>query len=240
MSQDGEDNQASEGIADPSVDAPSTRSWMTLQDVSSASPALIALLNNQEYMKLSNQVSKLTKMVADLKVGPRSRRSSASSRKSCDSDITNLIKNEAVDSFIEDDDILTIFETFITETGQSTNIRKGKKTLEYGEKFRDAAVDMIKKSWNPDTLDETIARLISFEDHEIIRLYNGLCTVIDGGDTTLHRRGEKRKAPKTPAPRRQRIHPSIYEDDEYDEYEQYTDGHNQPQDNGESSSAGLG
>ncbi|KAF5611386.1 uncharacterized protein FSUBG_2217 [Fusarium subglutinans] len=161
-------------------------------------------------------------MVADLKVGPRSRRSSASSRKSGVSDITNLIENEAVDSFIADEDILTMFQAFLAETGIPINIRKGKKPLEYGGRFRDAAIDMMKESWNPDTLDEAIARLLALEDHDIIRLYNGLSvkhrdqkaqgkgkkavvqtrtesfqTAIDGKDTITHRRGEKRKAPRT-------------------------------------------
>ncbi|KAF4439530.1 hypothetical protein FACUT_4086 [Fusarium acutatum] len=177
MSRDVEENQAPQEIelvADPLVDAPSTRSWMTLENISSASPALIALLNNQEYMKLSNQASKLTEMVADLKVGPRSRRSSASSRKSGNSDITNPIENEAVDSFIDDDDILTIFEAFVAETGNPINVHKGKKALEYWEKFHDATIDMMEESWNSDTLDETIARFVSLEDHDTIRLYNGL------------------------------------------------------------------
>ncbi|CCT63569.1 uncharacterized protein FFUJ_05287 [Fusarium fujikuroi IMI 58289] len=215
-------SQDFELVADPSIDAPFTRSWMTLENPSSASPALIALLDSQEY--LSNQVSKLTEMVADLKVGPRSRRSSASSRKSGDSDVTNPIENEAVDSFIEDEDILTIFGAFVAETGHPLN---------YGGKFRDAAVDRIKASWDPDTLDEVIARLLSLEDHDVIRLYTGLSaqhrerkaggkgkksavqtrtesfqTAIDGEDTTPHGRGEKRKAPKTPARRRQRVNPS--------------------------------
>ncbi|KLP03804.1 Uncharacterized protein Y057_1639 [Fusarium fujikuroi] len=150
-------------------------------------------------------------MVADLKVGPRSRRSSASSRKSGDSDVTNPIENEAVDSFIEDEDILTIFGAFVAETGHPLNVRKDKK----------------KPS------NEVIARLLSLEDHDVIRLYTGLSaqhrerkaggkgkksavqtrtesfqTAIDGEDTTPHGRGEKRKAPKTPARRRQRVNPS--------------------------------
>ncbi|KAG4252984.1 hypothetical protein FPRO03_08433 [Fusarium proliferatum] len=104
-------------------------------------------------MKLSNQVSKLTEMVADLKVGPRSRRSSASSRKSGDSDVTNLIENEAFDSFIEGEDIPTIFGAFVAETGHPLN---------------------IKASWDPDILDEVIARPLSLEDHDVIRLYTGL------------------------------------------------------------------
>jgi hypothetical protein len=59
------------------------------------------------------QVSKLTEMVAELKVGPRSRRSSASSRKSGDSDVTNIITtNEAADALVDDADFLTIFESF--------------------------------------------------------------------------------------------------------------------------------
>ncbi|CVL12152.1 uncharacterized protein FPRN_02097 [Fusarium proliferatum] len=158
-----EKSQDIELVADPSIDAPSTRSWMTLENPSSASPALIALLNNQEC--ISNQVSKLTEMVADLKAGPRSRRSSASSRKSGDSDVTNLIENEAADFFIGDEDILTIFGAFVAETGHPLN---------YGGKFRGAAVDKIKASWDPDTLEEVIARLLSLEDHDVIRLYTGL------------------------------------------------------------------
>ncbi|PNP61321.1 hypothetical protein FNYG_14007 [Fusarium nygamai] len=147
-------------------------------------------------------------MVADLKVGPRSRRSSASSRKSGDSDVTNLIDNEA--------------PSYPKLTLPPINIRKGKKTLEYRGKFRDAAVDKMKESWNLETLDEIIARLRSLEDHDITRLYNGLSvkhrerkaqrkgkkavvqtrtesfqTAIDGEDTTPHHRGEMRKAPKT-------------------------------------------
>lgn len=117
-------------------------------------------------MKLSNQVSKLTEMVADLKVGPRSRRSSASSRKSGDSDVTNLIENEAADIFIEDEDILTIFGAFVAETGHPLNVRKDKKTLEYGGKFRDAAVDKIKASWDPDTF----GKLLNFTFMFIFRL----------------------------------------------------------------------
>ncbi|KAF5711148.1 hypothetical protein FGLOB1_5158 [Fusarium globosum] len=171
-------------------------------------------------MKLSNQVSKLTEMVADLKVGPRSSRSSASSRKSGDSDVTNLIENEAADFLIEDEDILTIFGAFVTETGHPLNVRKDKRTLEYGGKFRDAAVNKIKASWDPETLDEVIARLLSLEDHDVIRLYTGLSAqhlqtrtesfqaAIDGEDTTPRGRGEKRKAPKAPARRRQRVNPS--------------------------------
>ncbi|CZR37541.1 uncharacterized protein FPRO_02198 [Fusarium proliferatum ET1] len=158
-------SQDIELVADPSIDAPATRSWMTFENPSSASPALIALLNYQEY--LSNQVSELTEMVADLKVEPRSRRSSASSRKSGDSDVTNLIENGAADFFIENEDILTIFGAFVAETGHPLNVRKDKKTLEYGGKFRDAAVDKIKASWDPDTLDEVIARLLSLEDHDV-------------------------------------------------------------------------
>ena len=82
-------------------------------------------------------------------------------------------------------------------------------------------------------LDEIIARLLSLKDQDIIRLYNGLSikhrdrkaegkakksavqtrtesfqTAIDGEDITPHRRGEKRKVPKTPARRRQRVDPS--------------------------------
>ncbi|KAF5707808.1 hypothetical protein FMUND_10907 [Fusarium mundagurra] len=215
MSEDIEDYQEIEPVADSLVDAPSTRSWMTLENISSASPALVALLNNQECMKLSHQVSKLTEMVADLKVGPRSisMPPSASSRKSRDSDI------------------LTIFEAFVSETGIPINVRKGKKTLEYGGKFRNAAIEMMKESWDPETLDESIARLLSLEDHDIIRLYNGMSikhreqkaqgkgkktlvqtrtesfqTAIDGGDITPHRQGEKRKAPKTPATHHMRCH----------------------------------
>ncbi|SCV58726.1 uncharacterized protein FFB14_15798 [Fusarium fujikuroi] len=189
-------SQDIELVADPSIDAPATRSWMTFENPSSTSPALIALLNNQGY--LSNQVSKLTEMVADLKVGPRSRRSSASSRKSGDSDVTNLIENEAADFFIEDVLMLTIFGAFVAETGHPLNVRKDKRTLEYGGK-------------DPDTLDEVIARLLSLEDHDVIRLYTGLIaqhrerktggkgkksavqtrtesfqTAIDGEDTTPH------------------------------------------------------
>ncbi|KAH7248522.1 uncharacterized protein BKA55DRAFT_738728 [Fusarium redolens] len=211
MSEDLEDHQTSQAtpgevIVDPSVDAPATRSWMMLDNVSSApkfllsaSPALIALLNNQEY--LSMQVSKLTEMVAELKVGPRSRRSSASSRKSGDSDVTNIITtNEAADAL----------------NHQPINVRRGKKTLEYGRKFQDAAGEMLKESWNPETLDDTLARLQSLEDHQVIRLYNGLSqkfrdqkaqgkkdivqtrtesfqTDIKGGPTTPGRRGETRE-----------------------------------------------
>ncbi|KAG5764057.1 hypothetical protein H9Q72_007872 [Fusarium xylarioides] len=207
--------------------------YKVMDDLSSASPALTALLNNQEY--LSHQVSKLTEMVADLKVGPRSRRSSASSHKSGDSDVTNFIENEAVDSFIADDN-LTIFEAFVSETGTPINVRKGKKTLEHGGKFRNAAIEMMRESWNPETLDETIARLVSLDDHDITRLYNGMSikhreqkaqgkgkktlvqtrtesfqTAIDGEDITPHRRGGKRKAPKTPTAGRMRCHLFVYE-----------------------------
>ncbi|KAF4501126.1 hypothetical protein FAGAP_2711 [Fusarium agapanthi] len=101
-------------------------------------------------------------MVADLKVGPRSRRSSASSRKSGDSDVTSPIENEAVDSFLKDDDIVTIFEAFVAETGNPINVRKDKR------------ISRIMEPWNQDTLDEAIARLLSLEDHDIIRLYHGL------------------------------------------------------------------
>ncbi|KAF5625085.1 hypothetical protein F52700_9460 [Fusarium sp. NRRL 52700] len=173
-------------------------------------------------MKLSNQVSKLTDMVADLKVGPRSRRSSASTRKSGDSDITNPVENEAVDSFLDEDNVLIIFQAFVAETGIPINILKGKKTLQYGGRFCNAAIDMMKESWNPDTRDGTISLLLTLEDHDIIRLYNGLNlkyldrkaqakgkkavvqtrtqsfqTAVDGEHTTSHRRGEKRKAPRT-------------------------------------------
>ncbi|KAF5689083.1 hypothetical protein FDENT_4586 [Fusarium denticulatum] len=156
-------------------------------------------------MKLSNQVSKFTEIVADLKVGPRSRRSSASSRKSGDSDITNLIKHEVVDSFIADEDILTIFQAFMAETGNPVNPSTCEGVLVPGNPRRNHRC------------------LLSLEDHDIIRLYNVMSvkyreqkaqgkgkkavvqtrtesfqTAIDGDDTTPHRRGEMRKAPKTP------------------------------------------
>ncbi|KAG9504947.1 hypothetical protein J7337_004928 [Fusarium musae] len=85
----------------------------------------------------------------------------------------NFIDNEAVDSFTADDN-LTIFETFVSETGTPINVRKGKKSLEYGGKFRNAVIETMKESWDSETLDETIARLLSLEEHDIIRLYNGL------------------------------------------------------------------
>ncbi|KAF5540304.1 hypothetical protein FNAPI_10537 [Fusarium napiforme] len=129
-------------------------------------------------------------MVADLKVGPRSRRSSASSRKSGDSTITNLIDNEAVDSFIADEDLFTIFEAFVSETGTPINVRKGKKTLEYGGKFRTAAIEKMKECWDPETLDETVARLLSLEDQDVIRLYTCL-------SATHRERNTKGKAKKS-------------------------------------------
>lgn len=58
--------------------------------------------------------------------------------------------------FIEDEDILTIFGAFVAETGHPLNVRKDKKTLEYGGKFRDAAVDKIKASWDTDTLGKLL------------------------------------------------------------------------------------
>ncbi|KAG4277725.1 hypothetical protein FPRO04_06968 [Fusarium proliferatum] len=150
-------------------------------------------------------------MVADLKAGPRSRRSSASSRKSGVSDVTNLIENEAADFFIEDKDILTIFGAFVAETGHPLNVRKDKKTLE-----RPGTLKFYLHVHLPAAdihLDEAIARLLSLEDHDVIRLYTGLSaqrrerkaeskgkksavqtrtesfqTAIDGEDTTPHRR----------------------------------------------------
>ncbi|KAF5973044.1 hypothetical protein FCOIX_8995 [Fusarium coicis] len=132
------------------------------------------MLNNQE--DLSHQVAELTEMVADLKVGPRSRRSSASSRKSGDSNITNLIGNEAVDSFIADEDLFTIFEAFVSETGTPINIRKAKKTLDATHRERKAK-GKAKKS-------VVQTRTESFQ------------TAIDGEDITTQRRGEKPKVPK--------------------------------------------
>ncbi|KAF5661877.1 hypothetical protein FCIRC_11680 [Fusarium circinatum] len=201
-------------------------------------------------------------MVADLKVGPRSRRSSASSRKSGDSDITNLIEDEAADSFIANDDVLTIFQAFLTATGIPINVRKVKKTLEYGGRFRDEAIDMMKESWNPDTLGKrnrrspcrarrprhhaTLQRLErKHRDQKaqgkgkkavVQTRTESFHTAIDG-DTTPHRQGEKRNAQKTPATRRQWVNPFLVSDGENEEY---TGGNNQPKNNGESSSSGLG
>ncbi|KAF5576421.1 hypothetical protein FPANT_10904 [Fusarium pseudoanthophilum] len=150
---------------DPSVDAASARSWMTLENISAASPALIAILNNQEY--LCHQVAKLTEKVADLKVGPSSRRSSASSRKSGDSTITNLIDNEAVDSFFADEDLFTIFEAFVSETGTPSTFARERRPS-----------------------NETDARLLSLEDQDVIRLYTCL-------SATHRERNTKGKAKKS-------------------------------------------
>ncbi|KAF5589368.1 hypothetical protein FPCIR_6814 [Fusarium pseudocircinatum] len=150
-------------------------------------------------------------------------------------------QHEDVDFFTADDDILTIFEAFVTETGKPTNVRKGKKpssaggssvtqpskyegVLEPGHPRQVTYIHLTLPLPTTDIyLDETIARLLALEDQDIIHLYNGLSikhrdqkaqekgkktlvqtrtesfqTAIDGEDITPHRRGEMRKAPKTP------------------------------------------
>ncbi|KAM0222999.1 hypothetical protein ACHAQD_003729 [Fusarium lateritium] len=168
--------------------------WLTLRDASSTSPALIALLNNTAI--LSNQISKLTEMVLDMKVGPRSRRSSdgssrvssdGSSRRSSNSRAADDGDSEpdedtvAVKSFVDNDDFFTIFESFIQNSRQQPNVKQGVNTRANGEKFREAAQDQLKTTWDPVTLvytetpqDEILARLVPLNDDQILQLYNRL------------------------------------------------------------------
>ncbi|KAM0264659.1 hypothetical protein ACHAPA_008173 [Fusarium lateritium] len=161
--------------------------WLTLRDASSTSPALIALLNNTAI--LSNQISKLTEMVLDMKVGPRSRRSSdgssrvssdGSSRRSSNSRAADDGDSEpdedtvAVKSFVDNDDFFTIFESFIQNNRQQPNVKQGVNTRANGEKFREAAQDQLKTTWDPVTLDEILARLVPLNDDQILQLYNRL------------------------------------------------------------------
>jgi hypothetical protein len=43
----------------------------------------------------------------------------------------------------------------VSETGTPINVRKAKKTLEYGGKFRNAAIEKTKEAWNPETLGKS-------------------------------------------------------------------------------------
>ncbi|KAF5023261.1 hypothetical protein F66182_4673 [Fusarium sp. NRRL 66182] len=238
-----------EGAAHPNQDVHQTRRWWSVTDMAFVGPDLLLIMNNLEVM--SGQISKLTEMVANAKIGPRSsnassrRSSNASSRRSSYAKSAADVEGEendtstAVDSLTGNEDFYSIFEAFITDKKYTTNVKRTKNTPARADEFREVAVAQIKDLWDPETLDDMVTTLRSLDADQLVDLYIGLGkqyrakkhvgkekevqTVTDSFRTDIQetapvpganrentqstepntpRRPEKRKAPKTPAPRR--------------------------------------
>ncbi|KAF4458195.1 hypothetical protein F53441_46 [Fusarium austroafricanum] len=157
-----------------------------VKDVSPLSPGAVPLLNNQTI--LSNQVAKVTEKVDELKVGPRSRRSSDT--RSVFFYANKDENREAIHYFVCNDRFFSIFESFIRDTHLSTtDIYPGKQTVEYSKAFRDTAKNKLKETWDPVTLDDILARLLSLTDYQLLTVYTGLSKKY-----RVHNRRRKRTA----------------------------------------------
>ncbi|KAJ4244365.1 hypothetical protein NW762_014492 [Fusarium torreyae] len=74
-----------EQVINPTLNAALPRRWMSVKNPLAHSVETLMLMNNLEVIKLSDQISKLTEMVADYKIGPRS--SKAGSRRTSDASL---------------------------------------------------------------------------------------------------------------------------------------------------------
>ncbi|KAF5695296.1 hypothetical protein FGLOB1_14049, partial [Fusarium globosum] len=180
------ESDQNQNVPHPGQDAAQVRQWMSPRDPSSVSPGILMLLNNQEI--LAEQLSKLTEIVSDLKIGPRSS-SKASSRRSSDASSRRSSKGRAngqeqpsdvemedhddtiTRSFVDDDDFYHIFERYIQNSGATPNVKRSKRVLENANNFREAADAQISESWDLSTLDEIRARLSSLSDEQIVGVY---------------------------------------------------------------------
>ncbi|KAF4967844.1 hypothetical protein FSARC_4679 [Fusarium sarcochroum] len=166
--------------APPTVDPTMTRRWITVRDTSGLTHKDAVMLNNLEF--LSKQVSMMTEMLANAKVGPRS--SKASSRRSSDVSASSRRSSrageaeddaghEVIQSFVTNN-FYFIFESFISTRKHTPCVKRTKNTLAGAKKFRDIAVDQVKDLWAPEAVDEMCARLQSLEEGQLVELYIGL------------------------------------------------------------------
>lgn len=180
------ESDPNQNVPHPGQDVAQVRQWMSPRDPSSVSPGILMLLNNQEIvspsnafffirsqsnnkLKLAEQLSKLTEIVSDLKIGPRSS-SKASSRRSSDASSRRSSKGRAngqeqpsdvemedhddtiTRSFVDDDDFYHIFERYIQNSGATPNVKLSKRVLDNANNFREAADAQISESWDLSTL----------------------------------------------------------------------------------------
>ncbi|KAF4497244.1 hypothetical protein FAGAP_6595 [Fusarium agapanthi] len=159
---------------------------MSPRDPSSVSPGVLMLLNNQEI--LAEQLSKLTEIVCDLKIGSRSS-SKASSRRSSDASsrrsskgrttgqeqLSDVKMDDYDDSitrpFVDNDDFYHIFDRYIQNSGATPNVKRSRRVLENANKFREIAESQLCDFCDPSTLDEIRARLLSLSDDQTVDLY---------------------------------------------------------------------
>ncbi|KAG5750236.1 hypothetical protein H9Q70_007106 [Fusarium xylarioides] len=179
------ESDQNQNVPQPGQDPAQVRQWMSPRDPSPVSPGILMLLNNQEI--LAEQLSKLTEVVCDLKIGPRSS-SKASSRRSSDASSRRSSKGRTgqeqasdVDmgehddtitrSFVDNDDFYHIFEGYIQNSRATPNVKRSRRVLENANKFRAVAEAQLCDFWDLSTLDEIRDRLLSLDDEQVVDLY---------------------------------------------------------------------
>ncbi|KAF4972222.1 hypothetical protein FSARC_1174 [Fusarium sarcochroum] len=160
----------------------------TIKDARTHSMGTLMIMNNLEITKLSDQVSKITEILADAKIAPRSskassHRSPGGCRRSARHDDDEVedaaaaavdAADEAIESFITSDDFYSNFEAWIGTGKYAPYLKRTKNALVNAKDFRKAADAQVQDLWDPETLDDVLARLRSFEDDQLVELYVAL------------------------------------------------------------------
>ncbi|KAF4961639.1 hypothetical protein FGADI_2 [Fusarium gaditjirri] len=147
------ESDQNQNVPHPGQHPARVRQWMSPRDPSYVS-GILMLLNNQEI--LAEQLSKLTEIVSDVKIGSRSSSKSSSRRssdvssrrssrgKACGQEQPSDAEMDDYDdsitwSFVNDDDFYHIIERYIQNSGITPNVKRIKCVLDNANKFREAA-----------------------------------------------------------------------------------------------------